>query len=139
MGAGIEKEAIAEAVRNFPGIPHRLEYVCRWNGVDFFNDSKATNYDASAVGLRAVPAPVLLIGSAAEFLAKRLQKINFRNYEIVENMQRAVIKGAALSKTYDAKVVLLSPACASFDQYQNFEERGNDFRKLSLALNQKKK
>ena len=164
--AGIEKEAIAEAVRNFPGIPHRLEYVCRWNGVDFFNDSKATNYDASAVGLRAVPAPVLLIaggeskegndndwlrqikekvifvlliGSAAEFLAKRLQKINFRNYEIVENMQRAVIKGAALSKTYDAKVVLLSPACASFDQYQNFEERGNDFRKLSLALNHKKK
>ena len=164
--AGIEKEAIAEAVRNFPGIPHRLEYVCRWNGVDFFNDSKATNYDAAAVGLRAVPAPVLLIaggeskegndndwlrqikekvifvlliGSAAEFLAKRLQKINFRNYEIVENMQRAVIKGAALSKTYDAKVVLLSPACASFDQYQNFEERGNDFRKLSLALNHKKK
>lgn len=164
--AGIEKEAIAEAVRNFPGIPHRLEYVCRWNGVDFFNDSKATNYDAAAVGLRAVPGPVLLIaggqskegndndwlrqikekvifvlliGSAAQFLAKRLQKINFRNYEIVENMQRAVIRGAALSKTYDAKVVLLSPACASFDQYQNFEERGNNFRKLSLALNQKKK
>ncbi|MCL2924640.1 MAG: UDP-N-acetylmuramoyl-L-alanine--D-glutamate ligase [Trichodesmium sp. MAG_R04] len=164
--AGIEKEAIAEAVRNFPGIPHRLEYVCRWNGVDFFNDSKATNYDAAAVALRAVPGPVLLIaggqskegndndwlrqikekvifvlliGSAAQFLAKRLQKINFRNYETVENMQRAVIRGAALSKTYDAKVVLLSPACASFDQYQNFEERGNNFRKLSLALNQKKK
>ena len=164
--AGIEKEAIAEAVRNFTGIPHRLEKVCRWNGVDFFNDSKATNYDAAAVGLRAVPAPVLLIaggeskegndndwlrqikekvifvlliGNAAEFLARRLQKINFRNYEIVENMQRAVIRGAALSKRYDAKVVLLSPACASFDQYQNFEERGNSFRKLSLALNQKKK
>ncbi|OZH55613.1 UDP-N-acetylmuramoyl-L-alanyl-D-glutamate synthetase [Hydrocoleum sp. CS-953] len=164
--AGIEKEAIAEAVENFSGVPHRLEYICSWNGVDFINDSKATNYDAAAIGLRAVPAPVLLIaggeakegndndwlrqikekvvfvlliGDAAEFLAKRLQKINFRHYEIVKNMERAVIRGAALSKKYDAKVVLLSPACASFDQYQNFEERGDNFRQLSLALNQKKR
>ncbi len=164
--AGIEKEAIAEGVKNFSGVPHRLEYICSWNGVDFINDSKATNYDAAAVGLRAVPAPVLLIaggeakegndhdwlrqikekvvfvlliGDAAEFLAKRLQKINFRHYEIVENMERAVIRGAALSKKYDAKVVLLSPACASFDRYQNFEQRGDDFRQLSLALNQKKR
>ncbi|MGK7923435.1 MAG: UDP-N-acetylmuramoyl-L-alanine--D-glutamate ligase [Trichodesmium sp.] len=163
--AGIEKEAIAEAVANFPGVPHRLEYICTWNGVDFINDSKATNYDAAAVGLTAVPGPVLLIaggeakegndydwlrqikekvvsvlliGDAAETLAKRLQKNNFRNYEIVENMERAVIRGAALSKKYDAKVVLLSPACASFDQYQNFEQRGDHFRQLSLALNQKK-
>ena len=82
---------------------------------------------------------VLLIGDAAKFLAKRLQKINFPDYEIVENMERAVIRGAALSKRYDAKVVLLSPACASFDQYHNFEDRGNNFRKLSLALNQKRK
>ncbi|MEM1169171.1 MAG: UDP-N-acetylmuramoyl-L-alanine--D-glutamate ligase [Cyanobacteria bacterium P01_H01_bin.35] len=164
--AGIEKEAIAEAVKNFSGVPHRLEYICSWNGVDFINDSKATNYDAAAVGLKAVPAPVLLIaggeakegndndwlrqikekvvfvlliGDAAEFLAKRLQKINFRNYEIVKNMERAVIRGAALSKKYDAKVVLLSPACASFDQYQNFEQRGDHFRQLSLALNHKKR
>ena len=164
--AGIENEAIAEAVKNFPGVPHRLEYICRWNGVDFINDSKATNYDAAAMGLKALVAPilliaggeakegndndwlrqikekvvfVLLIGSAAEFLAKRLQKINFLNYEIVENMERAVIRGAALSKKYDAKTVLLSPACASFDQYQNFEERGEVFRQLSLGLNHKKK
>lgn len=164
--AGIEKEAIAEAVQNFPGVPHRLEYICTWNGVDFINDSKATNYDAAAVGLTAVPRPVLLIaggeakegndydwlrqikekavsvlliGDAAETLAKRLQKINFRNYEIVKNMERAVIRGAALSKKYDAKVVLLSPACASFDQYQNFEQRGDHFRQLSLALNHKKR
>ncbi len=164
--AGIKKEAIAKAVKNFSGVPHRLEYICSWNGVDFINDSKATNYDAAAVGLRAVPTPVLLIaggeakegndndwlrqikekvvfvlliGDAAEFLAKRLQKINFRNYEIVKNMERAVIRGAALSKKYDAKVVLLSPACASFDQYQNFEQRGDHFRQLSLALNHKKR
>ena len=159
--AGIEKEAIASAVQNFPGVPHRLEYICTWNGVDFINDSKATNYDAAAMGLSAVPAPVLLIaggevkegndndwlrrikekvaavlliGDGAKTFAKRLQQINFKNYEIVENMERAVIRGAALAKTHDAKVVLLSPACASFDQYQNFEQRGNHFRQLCLKL-----
>ena len=164
--AGIETEAIAEAVKNFPGVPHRLEYICTWNGVDFINDSKATNYDASAVGLGALPAPVLLIaggeskegndndwlrqikekvvsvlliGDAAEAFAKRLQQINFNHYEIVGNMERAIIRGAALAKKYDAKVVLLSPACASFDQYQNFEQRGDHFRQLSLALNHKKR
>ncbi|MDJ0554283.1 MAG: UDP-N-acetylmuramoyl-L-alanine--D-glutamate ligase [Microcoleaceae cyanobacterium MO_207.B10] len=164
--AGIEKEAIAEAVQNFPGVPHRLEYICTWNAIDFINDSKATNYDAAAVGLSAVPAPVLLIaggeakdgndsdwlrqikekvvsvlliGDAAETFAQRLQQINFNNYEIVKNMERAVIRGAALGAKYDAKVVLLSPACASFDQYQNFEQRGDHFRQLSLALNQKKR
>ncbi|MGB3508511.1 MAG: UDP-N-acetylmuramoyl-L-alanine--D-glutamate ligase [Microcoleaceae cyanobacterium] len=164
--AGIEKEAIAKAVQNFSGVAHRLEYICTWNGVDFINDSKATNYDAAAVGLSAVPAPVLLIaggeakegddndwlrqikekvaailliGNAAETFAKRLQQINFNNYEIVKNMERAVIRGAALAKKYDAKVVLLSPACASFDQYQNFEQRGDHFSQLSLALNHKKR
>lgn len=102
--AGIEKEAIASAVKTFPGVPHRLEYICTWNGVDFLNDSKATNYDAAAVGLSAVPGPVLLIaggeakqgndndwlrrikekvaavlliGNAAETFAKRLQKLTF--------------------------------------------------------------
>ncbi|MEB3343102.1 UDP-N-acetylmuramoyl-L-alanine--D-glutamate ligase [Okeania sp.] len=164
--AGIENEAIAEAVKNFPGVPHRLEYVCSWNEVDFINDSKATNYDAAAVGLKAVPKPVLLIaggqakegndndwfryikekvvcvlliGDASNVFAKRLQQINYKNYEIVQNMERAVIRGAALAKKYDAKVVLLSPACASFDQYRNFEERGDDFRKLCLALNRNKR
>lgn len=159
--AGIEKEAIASAVKNFPGVPHRLEYICTWNAVDFINDSKATNYDAAAVGLSAVPArtiliaggeakegndndwlrrikekvaAVLLIGDAAEAFAKRLQQVNFHHYEIVGNMERAVIRGAALAKKYDAKVVLLSPACASFDQYQNFEQRGEDFRELCLKL-----
>ncbi len=159
--AGIETEAIAKAVKNFPGVPHRLEYICTWNQVDFINDSKATNYDAAAVALSAVPAPVLLIaggeakegndndwlrrikekvaavlliGDAAETFAQRLQQVNFHNYEIVVNIERAVIRGAALAKKYGAKVVLLSPACASFDQYQNFEQRGEHFRELCLKL-----
>jgi UDP-N-acetylmuramoylalanine--D-glutamate ligase len=59
--AGIEQEAIAHAIHNFPGVPHRLEQICIWQGIDFINDSKATNYDAAQVGLSVVAAPVVLI------------------------------------------------------------------------------
>jgi len=155
--AGIEKNAIAKAISNFPGVSHRLEHICTWEKIDFINDSKATNYDAAEVGLNAVSAPailiaggeakagddtgwmsmikakaaaVLLIGDAAKAFAKRLDEIGYTNYEIVETMERAIPKSAELAKQYQAKVVLLSPACASFDQYQSFEERGDRFRQI---------
>lgn len=158
--AGIEKDAIAKAIDNFPGVPHRLEHICNWQGIDFINDSKATNYDAAEVGLNAVSAPailiaggeakagddtgwmsmikvktaaVLLIGDAAKAFAKRLNEIGYTNYEIVETMERAIPRSAELAKQYQAKVVLLSPACASFDQYQSFEERGDRFRRICEA------
>lgn len=158
--AGIEKDAIAKAIDNFPGVPHRLEHICTWQGIDFINDSKATNYDAAEVGLNAVSAPailiaggeakagddtgwmsmiqaktaaVLLIGDAAKAFAKRLDEIGYTNYEIVETMERAIPRSAELAKQYQAKVVLLSPACASFDQYQSFEERGDRFRRICEA------
>ncbi len=157
--AGIENAAIASAVANFAGVAHRLEYICTHAGVDYINDSKATNYDAADVGLTAVAAPailiaggeaktgddrawlktirakaaaVLLIGSAAELFAARLQAEGYRNFEIVETMANAVVRASALALQYQAKVVLLSPACASFDQYQSFEARGDDFRRLCL-------
>jgi UDP-N-acetylmuramoylalanine--D-glutamate ligase len=159
--AGIDKEAIAEAIARFPGVPHRLEHICTWNGIDLINDSKATNYDAAQVGLAAVAAPViliaggeakagddqawlktiqsrtaavLLIGSAANQFAQRLDQIGYGDYEIVETMERAVIRGVELAKAKQSKAVLLSPACASFDQYANFEERGDHFRQLCQAL-----
>ena len=159
--AGIENEAIARAVADFPGVPHRLQYICTWEGVDFINDSKATNYDAAEVALNAVPAPtiliaggeakagedrpwiekikekaaaVLLIGSAAESFAKRLSEEGHDRFEIVETMEKAVPRSAELAKKHGAKVVLLSPACASFDQYSNFEERGDRFRQLCLSV-----
>ncbi|MDF0552062.1 UDP-N-acetylmuramoyl-L-alanine--D-glutamate ligase [Kamptonema sp. UHCC 0994] len=157
--AGIEKDAIAQAIANFPGVPHRLEHIRTWAGIDFINDSKATNYDAAEVGLASVATPailiaggeakegddlawietiqakaaaVLLIGNAADTFAKRLQQANYSSWEIVETMERAVSRSSELAKEYNAKVVLLSPACASFDQYQNFEQRGDDFRQLCL-------
>lgn len=159
--AGVEKDAIAQAVAEFPGVAHRLEYICTSNGVDYINDSKATNYDAAEVGLSAVKAPailiaggepkigedqawlkviqakaaaVLLIGEAAPTFAARLAEVGYQNYEIVETMEKAVQRSPELAKQHEAKVVLLSPACASFDQYQNFEQRGDHFRQLCLEI-----
>ncbi|MDB9484116.1 UDP-N-acetylmuramoyl-L-alanine--D-glutamate ligase [Dolichospermum circinale CS-537/05] len=155
--AGIDITAISQAVREFPGVPHRLEHICNWQGVDFINDSKATNYDAAAVGLASVQSPtiliaggeakagddtawlaqikakaaaVLLIGNAALAFSKRLHEVGYSNYHIVETMENAVSLSGELAKKHQASVVLLSPACASFDQYPNFEMRGEDFRQL---------
>lgn len=159
--AGLEPQVIAEAVRQFPGVPHRLEQVGHWqtSEVDlrFINDSKATNYDAAEVGLAAVEGPVvlvaggeakagedaawlraiadkavavLLIGSAAEAFAERLAATGYRAYEIVETLENAVPRAAELGRDRGAKTVLLSPACASFDQFANFEARGDRFRSL---------
>ncbi|MBD2126239.1 UDP-N-acetylmuramoyl-L-alanine--D-glutamate ligase [Microcoleus sp. ZQ-A2] len=159
--AGIEKEAIQEAIANFPGVPHRLEHIITWQGIDFINDSKATNYDAAQVGLSSVASPtiliaggeakagddtgwietihakaaaVLLIGDAASAFAERLKQSGYEHYEIVETMTKAVPRAAQLAQDYNAPVVLLSPACASFDQYQSFEHRGDDFRQLCQQL-----
>lgn len=159
--AGIEKAAIAHAICTFPGVAHRLEHIFTWKGIDFINDSKATNYDAAEVGLSAVARPailiaggeakagddtgwlqkirqataaVLLIGSAAPAFAQRLDETGYANYEIVETMERAVARSTELALQRHARVVLLSPACASFDQYQSFEQRGDHFRSLCLQL-----
>ncbi|MDJ0533811.1 MAG: UDP-N-acetylmuramoyl-L-alanine--D-glutamate ligase [Xenococcaceae cyanobacterium MO_207.B15] len=159
--AGIDKNAIATAMATFSGIPHRLEYIRTYQGVDYINDSKATNYDAAEVGLAAVKSPtiliaggeakegddaawieqiqakavaVLLIGEAAPMLAQRLQECNYDRYEIVETLENAVTRSVDLAKEKDAAVVLLSPACASFDQYLSFEHRGDRFRVLCEQL-----
>ncbi len=159
--AGIEKEAIQKAIANFPGVAHRLEHIITLAGIDFINDSKATNYDAAEVGLASVATPtiliaggeakagddtrwieaiqakaaaVLLIGDAASTFAERLKQAGYERYEIVETMAQAVPRAAELAQQYDARVVLLSPACASFDQYQSFEHRGDDFRQLCQQL-----
>jgi UDP-N-acetylmuramoylalanine--D-glutamate ligase len=159
--AGIDKEAIHRGISEFPGVAHRLEHICTWEGIDFINDSKATNYDAAEVGLASVKSPailiaggeakegddtawmakikakaacVLLIGNAASVFAKRLQEEGYSSYEIVETIEKAIPRSAELAKEYQASVVLLSPACASFDQYPNFESRGDDFRKWCMEF-----
>ncbi len=159
--AGIDKKAIAEAIATFSGVPHRLEYICTYQGIDYINDSKATNYDAAEVGLAAVKSPtiliaggeakegddrawieqikakaaaVLLIGEAASLFAQRLQESGYENYEIVETLENAVTKSVDLAKATSSQAVLLSPACASFDRYLSFEHRGDRFRELCQQL-----
>ena len=162
--AGIEPEAITRGVSEFPGVAHRLEHICTWSGIDFVNDSKATNYDAAEVGLVSVKSPailiaggeakegddtawlakiqqkaaaVVLIGSAAAIFSQRLQEVGYSNFVDAETISNAVPQAAELAKKYQAGVVLLSPACASFDQYPNFEVRGDDFRRVCLEFVQR--
>ncbi len=158
--AGIEPEAIAAAMDAFPGVPHRLESICQWKGIKFINDSKATNYDAAEVGLRSVEAPavllaggeskagedqgwlaqieakavaVVLFGAAAAQFAERLRSRGYTAIECCDTLDQAVPQAAALAAAQGAKTVLLSPACASFDQYENFEQRGDHFRQICLS------
>lgn len=160
--AGIDKTVIASTITSFPGVEHRLEYVCTHKEIKFINDSKATNYDAAEVGLNSVETPailiaggqgktgddtawidsikanaaaVLLIGEAASELAQKLRDRNYHDYEIVETMENAVSRSMAIALDKQVKVVLLSPACASFDQYLSFEARGEHFKELCLAMN----
>lgn len=155
--AGVDPEAIAVGVANFPGVAHRLEHVGHYQGADWINDSKATNYDAAYTGLAAVQGPailiaggspkkgddsqwletirskaahVLLIGDAAQQFADRLQQAGYEQYEIVETMDQAVERAIALTESLNPRSILLSPACASFDQYPNFEVRGDHFKTL---------
>lgn len=159
--AGIDKEAIVQTINTFSGVSHRLESICTISGVEFINDSKATNYDAAEVGLASMKFPViliaggeskeggaaawlkkiqekavtvLLIGDAAPEFAEKLESVSYHTYEIVETMDKAVERGLILAKEKGVKGVLLSPACASFDQYTSFEHRGDHFRQLCLEL-----
>jgi UDP-N-acetylmuramoylalanine--D-glutamate ligase len=157
--AGVEPAAIAQAVADFSGVAHRLELVGTVDGIELINDSKATNYDAAQTGLAAMTGPtvliaggdpkvgddtawvqtiqekaiaVLLIGDAAIQFSERLQSFGYTAVEVVETMERAVPRAIELARPQGARV-LLSPACASFDQYNNFEERGDHFRSLCQA------
>jgi UDP-N-acetylmuramoylalanine--D-glutamate ligase len=157
--AGIEEGAIAQALRTFPGVEHRLELVAEIDGVSFVNDSKATNtaaarrgiaayageplrlilggslkgesFDELAEGLPATVRSIDLIGEASEELAAALGRAG-RPYRRSGDLATAV--GAAAGEAEPGDVVLLSPACASYDQFRNFEERGETFRRLVEEL-----
>jgi UDP-N-acetylmuramoylalanine--D-glutamate ligase len=152
---GIGDDAIAEALRAFPGVPHRLELVAEVGGVRYVNDSKATNVAAALRGLATYGAERLrlilggslkgesfrplaealapnvrsvhLIGEASDALAAELERAGVR-YERDGDLEHAVRAAATLAEAGD--VVLLSPACASYDQFASFEERGDAFREL---------
>jgi UDP-N-acetylmuramoylalanine--D-glutamate ligase len=156
--AGVSDEAIAEALRSFPGVPHRLELVRELRGVRWINDSKATNTAAAKRGAAAYEAPlrlilggslkgedfapfarelpenvrsIYLVGAASDELAGALDAAG-RTYVRAGDLPTAVADAATDAEPGD--VVLLSPACASYDQFANFEERGDTFRRLVQEL-----
>ncbi|MGB6482170.1 MAG: UDP-N-acetylmuramoyl-L-alanine--D-glutamate ligase [Candidatus Acidiferrales bacterium] len=155
--AGAPTDAIEAAVRTFPGVEHRLEFVADIGGVSFYNDSKATNVDATLKAIDAFPgslfvilggkdkgspyAPlreplrqkaklVLLIGAAAEKIAAELD--GAVQMQRAGTLERALT--AALEHANPGDTVLLAPACASFDQYENFEQRGREFKEIVARL-----
>jgi UDP-N-acetylmuramoylalanine--D-glutamate ligase len=155
---GCPPEAIAYGLRSYHALPHRLEHVATFRGVSFYNDSKATNLDAAARALGSFPVGrvqlilggrdkggdwpsfarlvrerarrALLVGEAAGVIREGLG-------ESIEMLECGTVPEAVNVAFADARngdVVLLSPGCASFDQYRNFEERGEDFERAVRAL-----
>ena len=154
---GVSASTIREAVREFRAVEHRLELVRTRNGVDFYNDSKATNVDAAMKAVASFPGGVHLIlggkdkdsdyGVMANLLRERVrvvytigsaaEKIRGALGGVVkmveaETMERAVAQASLAATAGD--VVLLAPACSSFDQFENYEHRGRVFRQLVEAL-----
>jgi UDP-N-acetylmuramoylalanine--D-glutamate ligase len=154
LARGLEPDGVASGLRTFPGVAHRLERIATLDGVAFVNDSKATNVASTIVALRSYVdgvhliaggrgkqqdfsplAPVVaercravyLIGEAADEIAGALRDTHVELLGC-HDLKRAV--AAARARAAAGETVLLSPACASFDQYPNFEARGDHFRAL---------
>lgn len=155
--AGARLAAIGAAIASFPGVEHRIEFVRKLDGVEYFNDSKATNVDASLKAIDAFPRGlwiilggkdkgsdytplrtplaerakgVLLIGAARPLIQKALAgAVPLTDCETLEN---AVVYARAHASSGDT--VLLAPACASFDQFENYERRGERFKHLVAEL-----
>jgi UDP-N-acetylmuramoylalanine--D-glutamate ligase len=153
---GCAPEKIRQAVRDFKAVEHRLEFVATIRGVDYYNDSKATNVDATIKALESFPANIHLIlggkdkgsdysvlndllrqrvkrvytiGAAAAKIESQIKDVEVVHAEILEN---AVRKANAVAQPGD--VVLLAPACASFDQFKNYERRGQRFKEIVRGL-----
>ena len=158
---GVNKETVSEVLRTFPGVEHRIEYVTAVSGVEFYNDSKATNPDSTlvaietfrdrgmvlilggrdkGVGLAALAQKVkehvkavVLVGEAAPLLETALKAVGYEAiYKAGFSLPDAVRN--AFSLTENGDVVLFSPACASFDMFNNYEERGRAFKEICQNL-----
>ena len=157
LAMGVDREAVREGLRSFAGVPHRLEQVAEIAGVRFVNDSKATNVASATVGIRAFEGGVhailggsekdepfaplaeplaeraratYLIGATGERMARELAPAVAAGVELhrCEGLEDAVRRAAAAAAP--GEVVLLSPACASFDAFENYEARGDRFREI---------
>ena len=156
---GVDASIVRKAVKDFKGVSHRIELIGTINGVRYYNDSKGTNPDSSIKALNALDAPVILIaggydkgsdfeellkvfspkgkaliliGATSKKIGAMANSIGIDHIEYAEDMKAAVSMAHQLSEEGDN--VLLSPACASWDMYKNYEERGDHFRELVREL-----
>ena len=154
---GITNKEIKEVLNKFAGVEHRLEFVDKINGIDFYNDSKATNVKSTEIALGAFNSPVILIaggldrGHSFEDLSDDLEHVkcgcvygetknrlkeffnkNDIECEVFDNLRESVRYG--YSKAIEGDTILLSPACASWDQYDSFEIRGKEFKEIVEEL-----
>ncbi|HVX67645.1 MAG TPA: UDP-N-acetylmuramoyl-L-alanine--D-glutamate ligase [Bryobacteraceae bacterium] len=155
--AGASLEAIAVAVKTFPGVEHRIEFVRNLRGIDFYNDSKATNVDATMKAIDAFPGNLWIIlggkdkgsdytvlreplrqkAKAALLVGAAAQKIKSHLGDAVPIVEAGTIAEAVRVAYRDAvpgDTILLAPACASFDQFTGYEQRGRVFKELVGAL-----
>ncbi len=161
LHAGVPKDSVVKTICSFKGVAHRIEYIDEKNGVKYYNDSKGTNPDAAIKGIQAMNRPTLLIGGGydkqsaydewiqafdgkvrylvligqtREKIADTAVRLGYPKEQILfcENLEEAVKTCASLAKSGEA--VLLSPACASWGQFDNYEQRGDMFRQVVQNL-----
>ncbi|MBQ8562665.1 MAG: UDP-N-acetylmuramoyl-L-alanine--D-glutamate ligase [Firmicutes bacterium] len=157
--SGIGAEVIAKTLRSFGGVEHRIEFSGEIDGVKYYNDSKGTNVDATVTALRAIEKNIILIaggdgkgqvfdeliekfegsvkhmillGRDAKRIAEAADRHGFTAYTYAKNMNECVQKASEMAVSGDT--VLLSPACASWDMYKNFEQRGEHFKDCVAQL-----
>ena len=158
MSFGVPLDIIREVVKKFVAVAHRIEYVTTLNGVKYYNDSKGTNTDAAIKAIDAMPSKtvliaggydkkgdydewvsrfpgkvrkLVLIGQTRENIAAACEKIGFRDYIFAESLQEAV--EICKKEAIDGDCCLLSPACASWGMFKNYQQRGDMFKELVLA------
>lgn len=149
----VDNESICKVLKTFGGVEHRIEYVDTIDGVDYYNDSKATNCESTKIALKSFKQPTLLIlggldrGHSFEDLTLCMNNVTYvacygetktrikeycdkigKDCGIFDNLEKATL--SCFEKAQKGDVVLLSPACASWDQYKKFEDRGDEFKSI---------
>ena len=159
--AGVKIKSLTKSMKGFKGVEHRLEFVREYKGVRYINDSKGTNPDASIKALEAMPAPIiiiaggydkkldftdyikamkgkveymLLIGATADQIAETALKCGFPDDRIIKCNSLEVCVSSAAKLAEKGYTVLLSPACASWGMFENYEQRGREFKRLVKEL-----
>ena len=156
---GVPDDVIIREIKNFRAVEHRIEYVATKSGVDYYNDSKGTNTDAAIKAIEAMVKPTILIaggydkgvefddyikafkgkvrfmvllGQTSQMIADTANKYGFTDYVFANSMEEVVDICAKTAK--EGEAVLLSPACASWGMFDNYEQRGRIFKDLVNKL-----